>query len=73
MVLRAVPKRRGGKRGQGNASFNRTISDRLKALWSGAWRQLLSETDLATVIPKPRPEELSEEAGVSRDVRAASS
>ena len=56
LILAARPKQRGGSRGQGHASLNKTLSNRLRAFHAGAWHQLMLELDYtqAPSVKKPR-------------------
>ena len=75
LLLCAVAKRRGGRRGQGRGAvaLNTLISARLRAFWSGSWLQLLLEADSARLPTRAAPPEQSEDARAARNVRTVQS
>ena len=46
MVLANMHKHRGGKKGQGNASFTKTVRQRIDLIYKSKWDELLSQPDL---------------------------
>ena len=69
LVIGAVPRKRGGRAGQGNSSLNHLFTTRLCAFWSGAWAQLFMEIDSNRAPTKPTPQAQSDEAKIARTVR----
>jgi hypothetical protein len=67
LMMSVMPRKRGGKRGQGLHDINATYSSRLRNFWSGAWVQLLSEMDVVQQHTAGKPVNKSEGARLTQE------